>query len=58
MSTSVEHKSDPENGYSIRRTIGLFLGPALFLIILLFLNLDVERPEVTRMAAVADGGSP
>ncbi len=51
----------PERGHSGlpgrgRRTrgqrIGLFLGPALF-VFLLFFELDPERPEVTRMAAVA-----
>jgi len=34
-------------------TAGLYLGPALFIAILLFVDLDPDKPELTRMAAVA-----
>ena len=34
-------------------TIALFLGPLLSIIIILFFDMDPERPEVTRTAAVA-----
>jgi len=34
-----------------RQLIGLILGPALFTLMLLTVNLDAARPEVTRMAA-------
>ena len=35
------------------RRIGLWLGPALFVAILLFMDLAPGQPLVTRMAAVA-----
>jgi len=38
---------------SLKRRIGLFLGPVVFLFILVAFDLDPDRPEVTRMAAVA-----
>jgi len=36
----------------MRSKIGLWLGPALFLYILFFVELDPGNPEVTRMAAI------
>ena len=41
------HESD-----SLRSRIGLFLGPAVFLSVLLFLDLDPQNPLVTRMVAI------
>ena len=38
---------------SLAQTIGLYLGAALFLIVLLFFDLEPGKPIVTRMAAVA-----
>ncbi len=46
-----EEKTGP--GKSGARKIGLILGPLLFFAILLFANLDPEKPAATRMAAVA-----
>lgn len=46
-----EEKSGP--GKSVSQKIGLFLGPLLFFAIILFVDLDPEKPIVTRMAAVA-----
>ena len=46
-----EEKSGPARSTS--QLIGLYLGPALFFIIILFFDLDPEKPIVTRMAAVA-----
>lgn len=39
--------------YSFKRRFGLFLGPFLALIILIFFDLDPQNPLVTRTAAVA-----
>ncbi len=36
----------------LRSRIGLFLGPAAFLFMLFFVELDPSNPMVTRMAAV------
>ena len=36
----------------MRSRIGLVLGPAVFLFMLLFVELDPNNPLVTRMAAV------
>ena len=41
----------PSSGWSINR-VGLFLGPAVFLLVLFFVDLDPGNPTVTRMAAV------
>lgn len=38
---------------NISQKIGLFLGPALFFLILIFFDLDPDKPITTRMAAVA-----
>ena len=46
-----EDKSGPTRSTS--QKIGLILGPALFLIVILFFDFDPEKPIVTRMAAVA-----
>ena len=46
-----EEKSGPARSTS--QVIGLYLGPALFFIVILFFDLDPEKPIVTRMAAVA-----
>ncbi|MEX0619415.1 MAG: SLC13 family permease [Pseudohongiellaceae bacterium] len=37
---------------TLRNRIGLWLGPLLFVLILLFVDLDPDNPLVTRMAAV------
>jgi sodium-dependent dicarboxylate transporter 2/3/5 len=41
------------SGRNIAQKVGLFLGPILFLIIVLFFDLEPGKPIVTRMAAVA-----
>lgn len=46
-----EESSKPDK--TIAQKIGLYLGLALFLIIMLFFDLDPEKPIITRMAAVA-----
>ena len=38
---------------SLKRLIGLFLGPLLALLVLFFLDLDPDNAAVTRTAAVA-----
>ena len=38
---------------SISQEIGLYLGPILFLVVILFFDLDPGKPIVTRMAAVS-----
>ncbi len=43
----------PAPGRSLAQKVGLFLGPGLFLIIVLFFDLEPGKPIVTRMAAVA-----
>jgi sodium-dependent dicarboxylate transporter 2/3/5 len=40
-------------GRNMAQKVGLFLGPAVFLIIVLFFDLEPGKPIVTRMAAVA-----
>ena len=54
QSTSKQERSEgPTPGRRSRgQRIGLWLGPALFLLMLL-IDLDPGRPEITRMAAVA-----
>ena len=46
-----EEKSGPTR--SLSQMVGLILGPALFLLVILFFDFDPEKPIVTRMAAVA-----
>ena len=46
-----EEKSGPTR--SVSQQVGLILGPALFLIVILLFDFDPEKPIVTRMAAVA-----
>lgn len=52
----MSNPSDPapaeSNSASLRSRIGLWLGPAVFLFMLLFVDLDPANPLVTRMAAV------
>ncbi len=36
----------------IQSRIGLFLGPLVFILMLVFVDLDPENPQVTRMAAI------
>ena len=44
----------PGNGKtSLRNTIGLFLGPIVFLALWLFVDIEPGKPEVTAMAAIA-----
>ena len=44
-------KKLPESD-SMRSRIGLFLGPAAFLFVLLFVDLDPQNPLITRMVAI------
>lgn len=46
-----DKKSGPAK--SMSQKIGLYLGPILFLVVILFFDLDPGKPIVTRMAAVA-----
>ena len=46
-------EQQPTAGKSTSQKIGLILGPILFLIVILFFDLDQGKPIVTRMAAVA-----
>ena len=52
----MSNPSDPapaeSNSASLRSRLGLWLGPAVFLFMLLFVDLDPANPLVTRMAAV------
>lgn len=47
------HEEKIEAEKSTTQKVGLFLGPVLFLIVLLFFNFDPDKPVITRMAAVA-----
>ena len=47
------HEEKSATTRSMSQKIGLILGPALFLIVILFFDFDPEKPIVTRMAAVA-----
>ena len=47
------HEAESRQGRSATQKVGLFLGPAIFLIMLVFVELDAETPVLTRMAAVA-----
>ena len=47
------HDEKPGVSKSLSQKIGLFLGPVLFLIVILFFDLEPGKPIVTRMAAVA-----
>jgi len=46
-----ENSSDKE-GASLRSRIGLWLGPVVFLFMLLFVDLEPGNPQVTRMSAI------
>ncbi len=48
--TPIEQNQD--TAASLRSRIGLWLGPLLFILMLVFVDLDPENPLVTRMAAV------
>lgn len=52
MTTTADANSAVPNSVPMRSKIGLWLGPALFLYILFFVELDPGNPEVTRMAAI------
>lgn len=41
-----------KEGASLRSRIGLWLGPAVFLFMLLFVDLEPGNPQVTRMSAI------
>lgn len=45
-------ENSEKEGSSLRSRIGLWLGPAVFLFMLLFVDLDPGNPQVTRMAAI------
>jgi sodium-dependent dicarboxylate transporter 2/3/5 len=47
------HKEKSAPSKTLTQKVGLVLGPVLFFVVLLFLDLDPEKPIVTRMAAVA-----
>ncbi len=47
------HEEKSGNDKHMTQKAGLLLGPLLFIIIILFYDLDPENPIVTRMAAVA-----
>ena len=47
----VDETSAPSR--NLTQTIGLYLGIGLFLIVILFFDLEPGKPIVTRMAAVA-----
>ena len=50
---SSRHPLDGREGYSLRKTVGLFLGPILFAVVLLLPAPREMTPEGRRMAAVA-----
>lgn len=52
MTATTEVNSATRPASSMRNKIGLWLGPAAFLYILLFVDLDPGNPVVTRMAAI------
>ena len=47
------HEKTLQNGKSATQKIGLILGLVMFFLVLLFFDLDPEKPTLTRMAAVA-----
>ena len=47
------HDGKSGSARTVTQKIGLILGPFLFLMVILFLDLDPGKPIVTRMAAVA-----
>ena len=50
--TATNEILEENEGVPLRSKIGLWLGPAVFLSMLLFVELDPSNPLVTRMAAV------
>jgi len=52
MTTTAESEPAGSSSLPLYSKIGLWLGPLLFVFMLLFVDLDPENPEVTRMAAV------
>ena len=52
MSTATEENSLVPAETPIRSKIGLWLGPLVFISMILFVELDPANPLVTRMAAV------
>ena len=49
---SIEQESTENNKIGIRQRIGLILGPGLFLIVILFADLQPGKPEVTFTEAI------
>ncbi len=52
MSVEQTHSAEDSEGIPFRSRVGLVLGPAAFMFMLLFVDLDPSNPMVTRMAAV------
>ena len=52
MSSASNEVAAPNEAVPLRSRIGLWLGPVVFLSMLLFVDLDPNNPLVTRMAAV------
>lgn len=52
MTTSVEVNPHKVIEVPLRSRLGLWLGPAVFLLVLLFVDLDPGNPQVTRMTAI------
>jgi sodium-dependent dicarboxylate transporter 2/3/5 len=52
MASSVEVNPDEIIEVPLRNRIGLWLGPAVFLLVLFFVDLDPGNPQVTRMVAI------
>jgi len=52
MTTSTKLPPPGNNSDSLRPRIGLWLGPLVFVSILLFLDLDPQNPAATRMVAI------
>ena len=52
MSTAAENHSAEPVEIPFRSKVGLWLGPLIFIAMLLFVELDPSNPLVTRMAAV------
>ncbi len=52
MTADVKSTGQEAIGMPMRSKVGLWLGPVVFLCMLLFVDLDPENPLVTRMAAV------
>lgn len=52
MTKAVAPIEKPRESDSLRSRVGLFLGPAVFLFVIFFLDLDPQNPLVTRMVAI------